>query len=80
MRLSRLGKLFAAGTLAALLAMAGPPVLAQSKPKVSYVYVGPIGDHGWSYQHHQGLQAIKTKFGDKIDTSYVENVSEGPDA
>ena len=64
MRLSRLGKLFAGGSLAALLASAGPPALAQSKPKVSYVYVGPIGDHGWSYQHNQGLQAIKKEFGD----------------
>jgi basic membrane protein A and related proteins len=53
---------------------------AQSPPKISFVYVGPIGDHGWSYQHHQGLEAIKREFGDKITTSYVENVPEGPDA
>ena len=53
---------------------------AQTKPKVSFVYVGPIGDHGWSYQHHQGLLALQKEFGDKIETSYVENVSEGPDA
>ena len=53
---------------------------AQNKPKVSFVYVGPIGDHGWSYQHHQGLLAIKKEFGDKIETNYVENVPEGPDA
>lgn len=53
---------------------------AQGKPKVSFVYVGPIGDHGWSYQHHKGLEALKKEFGDKIETSYVENVSEGPDA
>jgi basic membrane protein A and related proteins len=53
---------------------------AQTKPKVSFVYVGPIGDHGWTYQHHQGLLALQKEFGDKIETSYVENVSEGPDA
>ncbi len=52
----------------------------EAKPKVSFVYVGPIGDHGWSYQHHQGLEAIKKEFGDRITTSYVENVAEGPDA
>jgi len=80
MRLSALCKLIAGSALTALLALAGPPAQAQTKPKVSFVYVGPIGDHGWSYQHHQGLQAIKKEFGDKIDTNYVENVPEGPDA
>ena len=80
MRLSQLGKLIAGSILAASLALAGPPAQAQTKPKVSFVYVGPIGDHGWSYQHHQGLQAIKKEFGDKIDSNFVENVPEGPDA
>ena len=61
-------------------AAASLPAYAQAKPKVSFVYVGPIGDHGWSYQHHQGLLAIKKEFGDKIETNYVENVPEGPDA
>ena len=55
-------------------------VLAQGKTKVGFVYVGPIGDHGWSYQHHQGLEAVKKEFGDKVETTFVENVPEGPDA
>ena len=50
------------------------------KTKVAFVYVGPIGDHGWSYQHHQGLLAVQKEFGDKVETQYIENVSEGPDA
>jgi basic membrane protein A and related proteins len=50
------------------------------KLKVGFVYVGPIGDHGWSYQHHQGLLALKKEFGESIETTFVENVSEGPDA
>lgn len=75
-----LGRLIAGGLLAAAAACAALPALAQTKPKVSFVYVGPIGDHGWSYQHHQGLLAIKKEFGDKVDTSFVENVPEGPDA
>src|SRR5262245_25211244 len=79
--LSRLSRSAAAVLVAALAAVfAGQPALAQSKLKVSFVYVGPIGDHGWSYQHHQGLLAIKKEFGDKVETSYVENVPEGPDA
>jgi basic membrane protein A and related proteins len=55
--------------------------VAQAKKlKVGFVYVGPIGDHGWSYQHHQGLLALKKEFGDKIETTHVENVSEGGDS
>src|SRR5262245_64580323 len=66
--------------LATALTVAGGSAQTPSKPKISFVYVGPIGDHGWSYQHHKGLEAIKQEFGDKITTSYVENVPEGPDA
>jgi basic membrane protein A len=46
--------------------------------KVGFVYVGPTGDHGWSYQHDQGRKAIEKELG--LKTSFVENVSEGPDA
>jgi len=80
MALSALGKLMAAAALAASAALAGSAASGQAKPKVSFVYVGPIGDHGWSYQHHQGLLALKQEFGDRIDTNFVENVAEGPDA
>ncbi|MEM8792912.1 MAG: BMP family ABC transporter substrate-binding protein [Pseudomonadota bacterium] len=48
--------------------------------KVGFVYVGPIGDHGWTYQHDQGRLAIEEALGDKVETTYVESVSEGPDA
>jgi simple sugar transport system substrate-binding protein len=80
--LSRLGQCAAGVLIAAAAAVfaVSPPTHAQSKTKVSFVYVGPIGDHGWSYQHHQGLLAIKKEFGDRVETSYVENVPEGPDA
>ena len=48
--------------------------------KVGFVYIGPIGDHGWTYQHEQGRQAVIKQLGDKVETSYVENVPEGADA
>lgn len=54
--------------------------MAQDKTKVGFIYVGPIGDHGWSYQHNEGRLAIEKEFGDKVETTFVENVSEGPDA
>jgi basic membrane protein A and related proteins len=48
--------------------------------KVAFVYVAPIGDAGWVYQHEAGRKAVQAAFGDKVKTSYVENVPEGPDA
>ena len=53
---------------------------AQAQTKVGFVYVGPVGDHGWSYEHNQSRLAVEKEFGDKVKTTYVENVSEGPDA
>ena len=55
--------------------------LAYAEPfKVGFVYVGPIGDHGWTYMHDKGRQAVKDHFGDAIETVYVESVPEGPQA
>lgn len=62
------------------LAVFAPVANAQDKLKVGFVYVGPIGDHGWSYQHNVGRLMLEEKFGDKVETTYVENVPEGQDA
>jgi len=48
--------------------------------KVGFVYVGPVGDFGWTHQHDQGRKAIEAALGDRVETTYVESVSEGPDA
>jgi len=48
--------------------------------KIGFVYVGPVGDFGWSYQHDQGRLAVEKEFGDRVETTYVESVPEGPDA
>ena len=53
---------------------------AADKLKVGFIYLGPVGDFGWTYQHDQARQALVKEFGDKIETTYLENVSEGPDA
>lgn len=53
---------------------------AADKLKVGFIYVGPIGDLGWTYQHDLGRQALVKELGDKIETTYLENVPEGPDA
>ncbi len=48
--------------------------------KIGFAYVGPVGDGGWSYAHDQARKKLEAEFGDKIQTSYVESVPEGPDA
>ena len=55
--------------------------MAHAEPvKVGFVYVGPIGDHGWTYRHDIGRQQVEEAFGDKVKTTYVESVKYGPDA
>ena len=48
--------------------------------KVGFVYVGPPGDFGWTYQHDQGRKAVERAFGDRVETTFAENVPEGADA
>jgi basic membrane protein A and related proteins len=48
--------------------------------KIAFAYVGPVGDAGWTYAHDQGRKAVEAEFGDKVKTSYVENVPEAADA
>jgi basic membrane protein A and related proteins len=72
-----LGALGAAATLPMLTRRAG----AQDGPlKVAFVYIGPVGDYGWTYAHEQGRLMVEEEFGDKVQTTIVENVAEGPDS
>ena len=48
--------------------------------KMAFVYVGPVGDGGWTYAHELGRKEVEKKFGAKVSTSIVENVPEGADA
>jgi basic membrane protein A len=48
--------------------------------KVAFIYIGPPGDLGWTYEHDRGRKALVEAYGDKVETAYVENVPEGPDA
>jgi basic membrane protein A and related proteins len=59
-------------------------VKASDKPheplKAAWVYVAPLTDAGWVRQHDEGRKAVQAALGDKVKTSYVENVPEGADA
>ena len=58
----------------------GPGAHAQSKFKVGFVYLGPVGDFGWTYQHEVGRQHVVKELGSMVETTYLENVNEGPDS
>ena len=76
----RISKFTAAVLSAVLLSAVAGDGIAAEKIKVGFVYVGPIGDHGWTYRHDIGRLAIEKALGDRVETSYVESVSEGADA
>jgi simple sugar transport system substrate-binding protein len=57
------------------------PATAQDDPlQVGFVYVGSVGDLGWTYEHDRARLAVEEHFGDAVETTYVENVPEGADA
>lgn len=69
------------GTAAmALATLTARTAVAQEPTKACFIYVGPIGDLGWSYQHHQGALAVQEEFGDRVEVTWQESVPEGADA
>ncbi|PIV77362.1 MAG: BMP family ABC transporter substrate-binding protein [Rhodobacteraceae bacterium CG17_big_fil_post_rev_8_21_14_2_50_63_15] len=67
-------------TTAALALGLATTALAQDKTKVGFIYVGPIGDGGWTFEHDKGRRAVEAHFGDAVETVYRESVPEGADA
>jgi basic membrane protein A and related proteins len=65
---------------------AAEPAAAASAPakpeplKAAWVYLGPVGDAGWTFAHDQGRKAVEAEFGDKVVTTFVEKVPESADA
>ena len=73
-------QLLAGAAATAAVPLIGKRAFAAEPLKVGYVYVGPVGDHGWTYAHDLGRKLVDSTYGDLVKTSFVENVSEGPDA
>ncbi|SFK96775.1 BMP family ABC transporter substrate-binding protein [Shimia haliotis] len=73
----KLTKLLTSATVALGLATTA---MADDPTKVGFVYVGPVGDGGWTYEHNKGRLAVEEAFGDKVETTFVESVPEGADA
>ena len=74
------GKKEEAKPAAAAPAAASAPAPKPEPLKIAFAYVGPVGDAGWTFAHDQGRKAVEAEFGDKVKTSYVENVPEAADA
>lgn len=68
-----------AGAAAALGAL-GTPALALDKIKAGWVFLGPVGDYGWTWAHNQGRLMVEKELGNKVETVYVENVNEDASA
>src|SRR5215472_10868795 len=69
------------GATAASTALFGQTRLAHAEAyKVGFVYVGPVEDFGYTHQHDVGRQDVEKALGDKVKTTFVENVKEGPDS
>jgi simple sugar transport system substrate-binding protein len=63
-----------------LLALGLGTAVSAADVKVGFVYVGPIGDGGWTYEHEKGRLAVEKHFGDRVETIYQESVPEGADS
>ena len=64
---------------------AATPASAGSGPKpvplkIAFAYVGPVGDGGWTFSHDLARKAVEQEFGDRVTTTFVENVPESADA
>jgi len=59
---------------------AAAPAAKPEPLKIAFAYVGPVGDGGWTFAHDNARKALEKEFGDKIATSFVENVPESADA
>src|SRR5215211_2260530 len=46
--------------------------------KVAWIYVGPHDDHGWSQAHDEGRLYVEKQLGDKVETTFKENIANGP--
>jgi basic membrane protein A len=66
----------------AFLAVGAAAAFAQQQQplKVGFVFVSPIGEAGWTYQHNEGRLAMERALGPAVSTTVVESVAEGPDS
>ena len=69
----------------AVAAASALPLLGQSASaadplKIGFIFLGPVGDYGWTWAHNKGRLELEKALGDKVKTTYVENVKEDASA
>jgi len=72
--------LLAAALAASIVAPIGPSAAAEPELRAGFVYLGPISDHGWTYQREQGRLAVEEALGDRVETIRIEGVADGADS
>jgi basic membrane protein A and related proteins len=80
MKLSRTLKSLGLCVTTSLIATWSVAAFAAEPLKVAFVYLGPRGDGGWTQQHDMGRLGLEKAMGDKIKTTFVENVPETADS
>ncbi|MDK2778040.1 MAG: BMP family ABC transporter substrate-binding protein [Pseudomonadota bacterium] len=70
----------ASAAVAVGMGVAASGAVAEDPTKVGFVYIGPVGDYGWTYEHDRARKKVDEYFGDDVETTYVEKVPEGADA
>lgn len=80
MRQTRILKLLPLCIATGLMVAAPVAAFAAEPLKVAFVYLGPRGDGGWTQQHDMGRLGLEKAMGDKIKTTFVENVPETADS
>ena len=69
-------KLLMTAAVAAVALGLGATASLADKYKACWVYVGPVGDGGYTFQHDVGRKMVDKELGDKVETVFVENVAE----
>jgi basic membrane protein A and related proteins len=78
-RITRRRLMQGAGASLALSALGGR-AFADEPLKVGYIYLGPVGDFGWTWAHDKGRKEMVAALGGKVVADYVENVKEDASA
>lgn len=66
--------------LLALSVMLATGLAAAAPPKIVFLYSAPVGDAGWGFAHEKARREVQAKFGNKIETTFIDSVAEGPDS
>lgn len=53
--------------------------LAQDKPRIGFLYIAPVGDSGWTFEHDRARAAVEDAYGDRVDLDYFELIPDNPD-